>query len=144
MPQLVDRFFKDTSGATAIEYGLIAAGIAGVIIPVVNGFGQSQHDVRPHFDAVEVVQAIGGLVTAGLVLVDVLSTLKSRCGSQHTYWLSAPRTRNGRLILTLRAADYLALAEKINRKAVEAALTARQFVVVFPRPPRHHVAWPTP
>ena len=39
MPQLVDRFFKDTSGATAIEYGLIAAGIAGVITALVNDVG---------------------------------------------------------------------------------------------------------
>lgn len=39
MPQLLSQFCKDQSGATAIEYGLIAAGIAGVIIAVVNGVG---------------------------------------------------------------------------------------------------------
>jgi pilus assembly protein Flp/PilA len=33
------RFLADQSGATAIEYGLIAAGIALVIISVVNGMG---------------------------------------------------------------------------------------------------------
>jgi pilus assembly protein Flp/PilA len=33
------RFLKDESGATAIEYGLIAAGIALAIIAVVNGLG---------------------------------------------------------------------------------------------------------
>ena len=33
------RFLKDQSGATAIEYGLIAAGIAVAIITVVNGLG---------------------------------------------------------------------------------------------------------
>jgi pilus assembly protein Flp/PilA len=33
------NFLRDTSGATAIEYGLIAAGIAVVIITVVNGIG---------------------------------------------------------------------------------------------------------
>lgn len=33
------RFLKDQSGATAIEYGLIAAGIAVVIISVVQGIG---------------------------------------------------------------------------------------------------------
>lgn len=33
------RFLKDESGATAIEYGLIAAGISVVIIAVVNGLG---------------------------------------------------------------------------------------------------------
>jgi pilus assembly protein Flp/PilA len=39
MSQLVARFWKDQSGATAIEYGLIAAGISVVIIAVVNGIG---------------------------------------------------------------------------------------------------------
>lgn len=33
------RFFQDESGATAIEYGLIAAGISVAIIGVVNGIG---------------------------------------------------------------------------------------------------------
>jgi pilus assembly protein Flp/PilA len=33
------RFLKDESGATAIEYGLIAAGIAIAIITAVNGVG---------------------------------------------------------------------------------------------------------
>jgi pilus assembly protein Flp/PilA len=39
MSQLLTRFWNDESGATAIEYGLIAAGIAVVIIAVVNGLG---------------------------------------------------------------------------------------------------------
>jgi pilus assembly protein Flp/PilA len=33
------RFVKDENGATAIEYGLIAAGIAVAIIAVVQGVG---------------------------------------------------------------------------------------------------------
>jgi len=33
------KFLKDESGATAIEYGLIAAGIAVAIIAVVNTIG---------------------------------------------------------------------------------------------------------
>ncbi len=33
------RFAADNSGATAIEYGLIAAGISLAIIAVVNGLG---------------------------------------------------------------------------------------------------------
>jgi pilus assembly protein Flp/PilA len=33
------EFIRDESGATAIEYGLIAAGISVAIIAVVNGFG---------------------------------------------------------------------------------------------------------
>ena len=36
---LLSRFFRDESGATAIEYGLIAAGISVVIIAIVNGIG---------------------------------------------------------------------------------------------------------
>jgi pilus assembly protein Flp/PilA len=39
MNNLVSRFVKDESGATAIEYGLIAAGISLAIIAVVNGLG---------------------------------------------------------------------------------------------------------
>jgi pilus assembly protein Flp/PilA len=39
MKDLVSRFIQDESGATAIEYGLIAAGIAVAIITVVNGLG---------------------------------------------------------------------------------------------------------
>jgi pilus assembly protein Flp/PilA len=39
MKSLVSRFVKDESGATAIEYGLIAAGISVAIITVVNGLG---------------------------------------------------------------------------------------------------------
>ena len=36
---LIVRFLKDESAATAIEYGLIATGIALAIIPVVTGLG---------------------------------------------------------------------------------------------------------
>ena len=41
MKSLVTRFVKDESGATAIEYGLIAAGISLAIIAAVNGLGSS-------------------------------------------------------------------------------------------------------
>jgi pilus assembly protein Flp/PilA len=41
MMNLVSRFVKDESGATAIEYGLIAAGISLAIIAVVNGLGSN-------------------------------------------------------------------------------------------------------
>jgi pilus assembly protein Flp/PilA len=37
----VFAFLKDESGATAIEYGLIAAGISLAIIAVVNGLGSN-------------------------------------------------------------------------------------------------------
>ena len=39
MAHALRRFFEDESGATAIEYGLIAAGIALAIIVAVNGLG---------------------------------------------------------------------------------------------------------
>ena len=39
MRALVLRFVNDQSGATAIEYGLIAAGISIVIVAVVMGLG---------------------------------------------------------------------------------------------------------
>src|SRR6476620_1515949 len=39
MKNLVSRFVKDESGATAIEYGLIAASIAIAIITAVKGVG---------------------------------------------------------------------------------------------------------
>ena len=35
----IKKFLKDESGATAIEYGLIAAGISVAIIAVVQGLG---------------------------------------------------------------------------------------------------------
>ena len=41
MKKLFVRFMKDESGATAIEYGLIAAGISRAIIAVVNGLGSN-------------------------------------------------------------------------------------------------------
>jgi len=39
MTNFVTRFVKDESGATAIEYGLIAAGIAVAIIVAVGSIG---------------------------------------------------------------------------------------------------------
>ena len=39
MKMIIARFVKDQSGATAIEYGLIAAGISVAIIAVVQGLG---------------------------------------------------------------------------------------------------------
>jgi pilus assembly protein Flp/PilA len=41
---LIQKFLRDESGATAIEYGLIAAGISLAIIAVVNGLGSSLND----------------------------------------------------------------------------------------------------
>jgi pilus assembly protein Flp/PilA len=39
MRHLLTKFMRDDTGATAIEYGLIAAGIAVAIIAVVQGVG---------------------------------------------------------------------------------------------------------
>ena len=39
MKTMLKKFIADESGATAIEYGLIAAGISLAIIAVVNGLG---------------------------------------------------------------------------------------------------------
>ena len=39
MQQLISRFLDDESGATAIEYCLIAAGLSIVIVTAVNGIG---------------------------------------------------------------------------------------------------------
>ena len=39
MRALIARFLADESGATAIEYALIAAGISIVIVVAVNGIG---------------------------------------------------------------------------------------------------------
>ena len=44
MKNLVTRFVSDESGATAIEYGLIAAGISVAIIAVVQGLGSKLTD----------------------------------------------------------------------------------------------------
>lgn len=44
MKAIVLKFWQDQSGATAIEYGLIAAGISLAIIAVVNGIGSNLND----------------------------------------------------------------------------------------------------
>jgi pilus assembly protein Flp/PilA len=44
MSKFVTRFLKDESGATAIEYGLIAALIAAVLIGALTAVGTSLND----------------------------------------------------------------------------------------------------
>ena len=39
MVEQIRKLLRDESGATAIEYGLIAAGIAVAIVPVITGLG---------------------------------------------------------------------------------------------------------
>lgn len=41
MKRTILDFLSDDSGATAIEYGLIAAGISLAIIAIVNGLGSN-------------------------------------------------------------------------------------------------------
>lgn len=41
---MISKFLSDESGATAIEYGLIAAGIALAIITVVNSLGTTLNE----------------------------------------------------------------------------------------------------
>ena len=50
MKSLVVRFVKNESGATAIEYGLIAAGISVAIIAVVQGLGTKLKDTFKYID----------------------------------------------------------------------------------------------
>ena len=50
MRKFLSRFVSDESGATAIEYGLIAAGIAVAIITVVSNVGT---DVSGTFQQVQ-------------------------------------------------------------------------------------------
>jgi pilus assembly protein Flp/PilA len=45
MKNLVLKFLRDQSGATAIEYGLIAAGISIAIVVVVNGLGTNLNNM---------------------------------------------------------------------------------------------------
>jgi pilus assembly protein Flp/PilA len=45
MKAFVLRFWRDETAATAIEYGLIAAGISLAIIAVVNGLGTNLNGV---------------------------------------------------------------------------------------------------
>ena len=55
MTKFVSRFMQDESGATAIEYGLIAALIAVVIISAVTALGTT---IKTKFN--EVVTGMGG------------------------------------------------------------------------------------
>ena len=50
MQKFIIRFLSNESGATAIEYGLIAAGIAVVIIGIVDLVGQ---DLLAKFTSVD-------------------------------------------------------------------------------------------
>jgi len=57
MTKLLNRFFKDDSGATAIEYGLIAALISTVIVVAAGGAGDA---LQTTFEGVETDLGGGG------------------------------------------------------------------------------------
>jgi pilus assembly protein Flp/PilA len=44
LKKVLSKFLSDESGATAIEYGLIAAGISLAIIAIVNGIGTNLNE----------------------------------------------------------------------------------------------------
>jgi pilus assembly protein Flp/PilA len=48
--RLIARFLKDKTAATAIEYGLIATGIALAVIPAITGVGTK---LKSTFSAVQ-------------------------------------------------------------------------------------------
>ena len=62
MSKIVTRFFKDESGATAIEYGLIAALIAAVLITVLTNLGEGLED---KFGSIETAVEGAGAPAAG-------------------------------------------------------------------------------
>lgn len=45
MKRIIIQFLSDEAGATAIEYGLIAAGISIAIIATVNGLGTNLNNM---------------------------------------------------------------------------------------------------
>jgi len=51
MKTLVTRFLSDESGATAIEYALIASGISIAIIAAVNTLGTTLNDKFIHINS---------------------------------------------------------------------------------------------
>ena len=61
MTNFMKRFLKDESGATAIEYGLIAALIAVTIIAAVTSLGKELN--TKFFDAADAVKVAGTTTT---------------------------------------------------------------------------------
>ena len=88
MKSIIKSFFKDESGATAIEYGLIAAGIAIAIITVVNGLGTKlSTNFRYHQQLTEVTAHFGGILGTGRAKRPVSFVLGQRyCGEISTFY----------------------------------------------------------
>ena len=51
MTKFMNRFLKDESGATAIEYGLIVALIAVVIVAIISSIGSKLNTALKKIDA---------------------------------------------------------------------------------------------
>ena len=51
MTSMIKRFVRNESGATAIEYGLIAAGISVAIIVAVQGLGTKLFNTFSNIDS---------------------------------------------------------------------------------------------
>ena len=62
MSELLRRFLNDDSGATAIEYGLIAAGISVAVLAVVNTLEQPEHYIQQHFQSAEVARPLSAVL----------------------------------------------------------------------------------
>ena len=67
MTKLFARFVKDESGATAIEYGLIAGLIAVVIIAAVTGIGTQ---LKTKFEAIQTGLDASDVANVGADAVD--------------------------------------------------------------------------
>ena len=50
LKKLLLKFTKDNQGVTTIEYGLIAAGIAGVLITIIGTLGTSTKDLYTNLE----------------------------------------------------------------------------------------------
>jgi pilus assembly protein Flp/PilA len=52
MKSLIVRFVREESGATAVEYGLVAAGISVAIIAVIQGLGNNLKTAFTSFSSI--------------------------------------------------------------------------------------------
>ena len=78
MKSLFARFVKDESGATAIEYGLIAAGISVAIITVVKNVGTQLNPLLTSIQNAPPVSRVRS-VRKGSALRRSLFRLRARC-----------------------------------------------------------------
>ena len=70
MARLIAKFLDDDSGATAIEYCLIAAGISIMIITAVNGIGGT---LNTGFTSLDTARVVAECVATGGAEYDIRS-----------------------------------------------------------------------